>query len=104
MADREHIWRFTKPFKCPNCFEGFGREKTKAIHCDQRKVKCVASARNEYDGSPEQSRDRQIDRAKNTPQILKIFEAYEYERSRLSPPPVVAIVMSVTTTQSACVA
>ncbi|KAI5793939.1 hypothetical protein FPQ18DRAFT_161868 [Pyronema domesticum] len=74
---KEHIWRFTKPFKCPTCFEGFGREKTKAIHCDQRKVKCVPAEQNHYDGSHEQHRDRSIDRAKNTPEIIQIFEEYE---------------------------
>ncbi|KAI5857701.1 hypothetical protein BZA05DRAFT_456284 [Tricharina praecox] len=79
---KEHIWRFTKPFKCPTCNEGFGREKTKAIHCQQRKVKCVPSERDEYDNSYEQHRDRQIDRAKNTPEIIGIFE--EYDRNFLT--------------------
>lgn len=92
---REHIWRFTKPFKCPTCAEGcvspillggprvlthqrFGREKTKAIHCDQRKVKCAPTERNEYTGSAEQNRDRAIERAKNTQEILQIFKQYDY--------------------------
>ncbi|KAF8246045.1 hypothetical protein K440DRAFT_376764 [Wilcoxina mikolae CBS 423.85] len=80
---KEHIWRFTKPFKCPNCFEGFGRDKTKAIHCDQRKVKCVTAETNDYEGSAEQQRDKAIERAKNTPEILLIFE--QYDRSISSP-------------------
>ncbi|KAI5819302.1 hypothetical protein BZA77DRAFT_168041 [Pyronema omphalodes] len=74
---KEHIWRFTKPFKCPTCLEGFGREKTKAIHCDQRKVKCVPAEQNQYEGSHEQRRDRSIDRAKNTPEIIQIFQEYQ---------------------------
>jgi len=57
--------------------KGFGREKTKAIHCEQRKVKCAQSERNDYENSFEQQRDRQIDRAKNTPEIIGIFAEYE---------------------------
>lgn len=76
LSIREHIWRFTKPFKCPTCGEGFGREKTKAIHCDQRKVKCTEQD-TDYEGSAEQQRDRQIERAKNTQEILEIFDEYD---------------------------
>jgi len=57
--------------------QGFGREKTKAIHCQQRKVKCVPSERNDYENSYAQHRDQQIDRAKNTPEIIGILDEYD---------------------------
>lgn len=75
---REHVWRFIKPFKCPNCGEGFGREKTKAIHCLQRKTPCIAtSTPSEYEGSPNHRRDQRIETAKSTHEMIKIFEDYE---------------------------
>lgn len=40
-------------------------------------MKCVPAEQNHYDGSHEQHRDRSIDRAKNTPEIIQIFEEYE---------------------------
>lgn len=80
---REHIWRFTKPFKCHTCGEGFGREKTKAIHCDQRKVKCAPTAAIfEYEGSIEQQRDRGVERARNTTEILGHFAEYDRQKSQ----------------------
>ncbi|TGZ80046.1 hypothetical protein EX30DRAFT_396619 [Ascodesmis nigricans] len=74
---KEHIWRFTKPFKCYCCLEGFGREKTKAIHCNERKVKCVPVSINRYTGSLEQQRDEKINQARNTAEMINIFREYE---------------------------
>lgn len=73
---REHVWRFIKPFKCPTCGEGFGREKTKAIHCQQRKTPCVLTS-SDYEGSPDYRRDKRIETAKSTLEMIKIFEDYE---------------------------
>jgi hypothetical protein len=77
---REHVWRWLKPFKCPNCGEGFGREKTRAIHCDQRKTKCKKNE-STYEGSAERRRDQKIEVAKTTKEMIDIFEEYEKEKS-----------------------
>lgn len=84
LSRREHVWRFTKPFKCPTCGEGFGREKTKAIHCEQRKVKCTHNMNNNYEGSYEQQRDRDIEAARNTSEMLDIFAKYEQQKKDLA--------------------
>ncbi|CUS12149.1 unnamed protein product [Tuber aestivum] len=76
---KEHVWRWLKPFKCPTCGEGFGREKTRAIHCDQRKTKCK-SMPSTYEGSAEQRRDQKIESAKSTREMIEIFEEYEREK------------------------
>ncbi|RPB02267.1 hypothetical protein L873DRAFT_1826699 [Choiromyces venosus 120613-1] len=76
---KEHVWRWLKPFKCPTCGEGFGREKTRAIHCDQRKTKCKKMP-STYEGSAEQRRDQKIESAKSTKEMIEIFEEYEREK------------------------
>ncbi|CAZ85620.1 unnamed protein product [Tuber melanosporum] len=76
---KEHVWRWLKPFKCPTCGEGFGREKTRAIHCDQRKTKCKWMP-STYEGSAEQRRDLKIESAKSTKEMIEIFEEYEQEK------------------------
>ena len=40
--------------------------------------------RNAYDNSAAQRRDRAIERAKNTPEILDIFDTYESEAGAMS--------------------
>lgn len=80
---KEHIWKFTKPFKCPTCGEGFGREKTKEIHLNERKVKC-REAKSTYEGSPELRRDQAIERAKNTKEMIEAFEQYKSETASSS--------------------
>ncbi|KAG0633955.1 hypothetical protein HOY80DRAFT_562413 [Tuber brumale] len=76
---KEHVWRWLKPFKCPTCGEGFGREKTRAIHCEQRKTKCKRMP-STYEGSAEQRRDQKIESAKSTKEMIEIFEEYEQEK------------------------
>lgn len=75
---REHVWRWLKPFKCANCGEGFGREKTRAIHCEQRKTKCKTAV-STYEKSAEFRRDQQIETAKSTQEMIRIFDEYEKE-------------------------
>ncbi|KAI5850471.1 hypothetical protein DFP73DRAFT_591341 [Morchella snyderi] len=75
---KEHVWRWLKPFKCANCGEGFGREKTKAIHCEQRKTKCKTAV-STYEQSAEFRRDQQIESAKSTQEMIRIFDEYEKE-------------------------
>lgn len=73
---KEHVWRWLKPFKCANCGEGFGREKTRAIHCEQRKTKCKKAV-STYEHSAEWHRDLQIESAKSTDEMIRIFDEYE---------------------------
>ncbi|KAH8155079.1 uncharacterized protein LAJ45_00088 [Morchella importuna] len=75
---KEHVWRWLKPFKCINCGEGFGREKTRAIHCEQRKTKCKTAV-STYEQSAEFRRDQQIETAKSTQEMIRIFDEYEKE-------------------------
>lgn len=76
---REHVWRFTRPFKCQTCGKGFGREKTRAIHSQDRKTKCSPAA-STYEGSCDYRRDRRIEAAKSTQDIIKIFEDCDSEK------------------------
>ncbi|KAF8426226.1 hypothetical protein EV426DRAFT_572691 [Tirmania nivea] len=80
---KEHIWRYTRPFRCEKCGEGFGRDKTRQIH-GEKKVPCKPRPATEYDegsgtyeGSREQLRDQKIETAKSTFEIINILREYE---------------------------
>lgn len=80
---KEHIWRYTRPFRCGKCGEGFGRDKTRQIH-GEKKVPCKPRPATEYDegsgtyeGSREQLRDQKIETAKSTLEIINILREYE---------------------------
>ncbi|KAF8455725.1 hypothetical protein BGX38DRAFT_1140358 [Terfezia claveryi] len=80
---KEHIWRYTRPFRCDKCGEGFGRDKTRQIH-GEKKVPCKPRPATEYDegsgtyeGSREQLRDQKIETAKSTFEIINILREYE---------------------------
>ncbi|KAL7275237.1 hypothetical protein RUND412_001825 [Rhizina undulata] len=79
---KEHVWKTTRPFRCPTCGEGFGREKTKAIHCEQKKVKCKPK-NSSYEGSAEQRRDQKIEAAKSTQEVQSILEEFNATRENL---------------------
>ncbi|KAF8467828.1 hypothetical protein BDZ91DRAFT_793489 [Kalaharituber pfeilii] len=80
---KEHIWRYTKPFRCPTCSEGYGRQKTRDIHlakknpCRPRPATEYDEGTQEYEGSREQLRDRKIETAKSTSEIVNILREYE---------------------------
>ncbi|KAI5808210.1 hypothetical protein DFH27DRAFT_300284 [Peziza echinospora] len=82
---KEHIWQYTKPFRCKNCGEGYGRDKTRAIHIENRKIPCKPRPVSEwddkgsgrYEGSREEERDNKIQAAKTTDEIVKILQEYE---------------------------
>ena len=76
---KEHVWRFTRPFHCPRCGEGFGRDKTRAIHLEKKNPCQSRPATEQYEGSREQLRDKKIETAKSTQEIINTLREYEWE-------------------------
>lgn len=73
---KEHVWRFTRPFHCPRCGEGFGRDKTRAIHLEKKNPCQPRPATEQYEGSREHLRDKKIETAKSTQEIINVLREY----------------------------
>ncbi|RPA84660.1 hypothetical protein BJ508DRAFT_323226 [Ascobolus immersus RN42] len=90
---KEHVWQTTRPYRCNICLFGFGRDKTRAIHVKERKKGCKppppgsALLREAYEHSPEAMRDRRIDAARSTEEIVQILDDYDREKGPNASPP-----------------
>jgi hypothetical protein len=87
------VWQTTRPYRCNICLFGFGRDKTRAIHVKERKKGCKAPPpgssllREVYENSPEALRDRRIDAARSTEEIVQILDDYDREKGPNASPP-----------------
>lgn len=90
---REHVWQTTRPYRCNICLFGFGRDKTRAIHVKERKKGCKrpppgsSLLKEAYEHSPEAMRDRRIDAARSTEEIMQILDDYDREKGPNASPP-----------------